>query len=144
MKKLVLTSAVLLVAVAFAAPSAQAQVCIDFDSFCDGLELNASGPPPLLTGTWQNTDCAGTDVPIVGTVDPGNIANACGALGNAEAVGNVSGADWQFVLDRLDGSLDMNMLPGTCWIPGVTYTTSLGACPFKPQRGARPAMSTLQ
>ena len=47
------------------AADAQAiDVCVTFDSFCDGLQLNISGD--AINGEWVNNDCAGARSPVHG------------------------------------------------------------------------------
>ena len=76
--------------------------CFDFDPHCDGLELSRSGDQ--ITGWWRNTDCAGTDVEVVGRL----------VGGEGWVRGEVGGNVWGFVIDGLplDGTMVMYQRTG--------------------------------
>ena len=54
MKRTALICAALMV-MGFLAPVAQAQICIDFINFCDGLEIQLS--EDNFSGIWRNRHC---------------------------------------------------------------------------------------
>lgn len=126
-------------------------LCLDFNDFCDGFELTKWGA--IINGFWRNTDCAGADVEFSLSLIRPRIPSPCGGTGNAAFVCSdnigfppcqVVGADWYFVLDGLDGTMDMGSgnPPGSCWIDQLAYSTIMGPCPFKPEVGERPLSST--
>lgn len=130
MKKQLLTATAALMMLGGAA--ANAQMCVTFEGFCDGLEVNVSGGQ--ISGFWRNTDCAGTDIPVRGTIRGGSAKVACdGAC--------LGGSRWGWVAETtLDGTMDMYTDPGAAgnwsiWIDELAYTTSLGPCPFDPFNG---------
>ena len=97
-------------------------ICFDFDPYCDGLELGKSGKN--IFGYWRNTDCAGTDVEVVGRI-----------VGNEGRVkGDVGGYTWGFLIDGLplDGTLDMYQQSGgwNLWIDELMYNDYNGPCLF--------------
>lgn len=135
---------------------AQAQVCIDFDPFCDGLELTITGN--RITGIWRNANgCDGDDFPVVGVIrdgidnpcglDVGRVGIACEARFGCEIFGD----EWYWVLDgerthwdlgnSNGGGLDP---PGACWLDNIQYHVILGPCPFSQERSGRSLLSTLQ
>lgn len=150
MKKVVLLFVALLIVVGFSTSPAQAQFCLDFDVYCDGLEISVAGSD--LSGFWRNTDCLGTDVSVLGVVRSG-LPSPCGGVTNAgiacDAGVNgceVSGESWIFMIDALDGTMDMGQgFPpnvSQCWIDEMAYNIIMGPCPFQPDKGLRPQMST--
>lgn len=147
MKRALFVFAALLIVVGFSAPAAQAQTCMQFTGFCDGLEVNVSGGS--INGFWRNWDCGGSDSAVVGIIK--SLPSPCGGNANAGVVCDagisgcdVGGSSWAFMLDSLDGSMDManGFPPNTCWIDELAYTTSLGPCPFAQDNGARPRTAT--
>jgi len=118
-KKLLATCCALL----FLAGFAQAQTCFDFNPYCDGLELTATGVN--ITGYWRNTDCAGTDITVVGKVKPS---------GDWYVRGSLVGYLWGFVIDQpLDGTMTMYQNAGAgwnVWIPNLFYDDYAGPCLF--------------
>jgi len=149
MKKIVMFFVALLVVVGVWTPAAQAQFCFQFNDFCDGLEINVAGND--LSGFWRNTDCAGTDVDVLGIIKP--LTSPCGGDANAGiacAAGvngcQVGGLDWIFMIDALDGTMDMGQgFPPSnsqCWIDELGYTMVMGPCPFRPDNGLRPRTAT--
>ena len=97
-------------------------ICFDFDPYCDGLELGKNGKN--IFGYWRNTDCAGTDVEVVGRI-----------VGNEGRVkGDVGGYTWGFLIDGLplDGTLDMYQQSGgwNLWIDELMYNDYNGPCLF--------------
>jgi len=125
-----------------AASAARAQICLDFNPFCDGLELTISGDS--VTGYWRNSDCLGTDLPVVGLIqagipspcpgDPGRMGVACVPEFGCTPGG---GDEWFWVFDKLDGSLDLGHSegggvdpPGACWFDDAPYDIIPGPCAF--------------
>jgi len=100
MKKMLLLIAAVLIIV----PAANAQVCLDFDAFCDGMTLTAGGG--ALNGTWDNYDCAGSSDELNGTLGGGIGRVLCGA-GGAGTCFTGPDSDFGFALDGLDGTMDM-------------------------------------
>lgn len=94
--------------------------CFDFDPYCDGLELGKNGRN--IFGYWRNTDCAGADVEVIGRV--------VGREGRVK--GDVAGYTWGFVIDGLDGTMDMYQQSGgwTLWIDELLYDGYSGPCLF--------------
>lgn len=163
MKKAVFTCAALLAAAAITAPPTDAQVCLDFVVFCDGLELYIDGDE--ISGYWKNVDCKGSDVPVWGIVeeglplpcspgttwqlDPQNQAKA-GVACLPELDCFVFGWEWYFLLDGLDGTLDEGVTqggldpPGACGLDELSYDLLLGPCPFGPEGGGIPSTSAIR
>lgn len=151
MRTSILSGTMLALLLAVGSTPARAQVCLDFTSFCDGLELVVSGND--VSGFWVNTDCAGTDVPIIGR--KGSLANACGAPTNAVGChpnnypgGCVAGANWWFSIDTpVDSTMDMsqgNYPSGSCWISPLSYNLTFGPCGFANNAGEREQSATTQ
>jgi len=144
--------AAVLVVMGFLAPSAQAQTfCLDFDIFCDGLELSIDGD--LITGYWRNRNCDGFDSPVVGLIqddlprpcnpgttkdrDDGQWPGIAGVACTPElGCGEPGAIDYYFVFDGKHSSLDMGRSisdlppPGACFADEVAFTVLLGPCPF--------------
>jgi|GEM_PF-1875876 len=115
------------------AANAQAQFCLDFDGFCDGLELSASGG--AITGDWVSYDCAGSRDAMGGSLSGGTAQVLCGAGGCDTCVVSGAGVNWGFLIDGLDGTMDMFQDLASCtsfspWIDELAYTATPGACTF--------------
>ena len=138
-------------------PAAQAQICIDFTDFCDGLELNIEGNQ--ITGFIRNADCEGLDFAVVGIIRRDAIPSPCGlgvgSVGVAcdERFGcELFGDEWYFVLNEAENNWDLGHVgegdippvPGACWLNDIDYTVILGPCPFLSERSGEPLFSTLQ
>jgi hypothetical protein len=140
MKKLLVTCTALLVLVGLGVTSSFAQICFDFNPYCDGLELSVSGG--TISGYWRNTDCAGTDVPMGGKVKGGSGYAICDYPANPCPVSH----DWAFVIDApLDGTMDMYSNTGsgwTLWIGNLLYDWYTGPCLFAPSQPAPGAHAT--
>ena len=136
MKKLLFVCIALVLVAGFAAPGAEAQTCLKFDAFCDGIQVDSiSGNN--IAASWYNYDCANTWPGMKGKKGQ-SIPNLCpGGNGNAGIVArSVDGSptgDWTFVIDSLDGTFDMNLgvAPTDCWIDELAYTMSMGVCTGK-------------
>ncbi len=106
----------------------EAQTCFDFNPYCDGLELTLTGG--LITGYWRNTDCAGTDVPVVGRVRGGQGEVKCDAATDPCP----SGMTWGFAIDGLplDGTMVMYQYNGgwNVWLDPLYYDDYPGPCLF--------------
>lgn len=132
MKVKVLFLALVVLGLAAPVASAQQTSCIDFDNFCDGMEINVGGG---LSGTWQNTDCAGTDVPFdrVGLVGPGQARMVC------ISGGCPLGIDFLFAVDFPAGTFDLfgfdGINPPFPVQINSPFTLLSGACPFAPGDG---------
>jgi hypothetical protein len=130
MKKLVLACTMLLVVAAISAPKAEAlDKCLKWVQFCDGVHVGGVG---ANQGSWYHFDCA-NDSPM-DVSGGGAYTSNCGTNGKRRLTsnaGNGPGA-YYFIVDLpADGTLDMHqgVYPnGTCWIPGLAYNLSNGAC----------------
>lgn len=135
MKKLVLTCTMLLAIVGFSAPDADAQICLKFTSFCDGIQINSTGGGSI-NADWYHFDCASNAPFTSGVRGSGGdqFNSACGGTGVALInCTNCGGfGDWHFVIDNLnDGTIDManGQYPnGTCWIDELGISIQVGAC----------------
>jgi len=135
MKKLVLTCSALLALVAFSAPNADAQVCLKFTQFCDGIQINSSNGGNV-SADWYHFDCANSTAMTSGFrgKNADVYSDACGgggvALINCTNCGGFG--DWHFVIDNLnDGSIDMvsGQYPGgSCWIDELGISVQIGPC----------------
>lgn len=130
MKKLTGTF-VALVAILLTAPAAQATTlwCVSFDNFCDGIEVLKR--PDMLTGTWQNVDCAGTDATfdLVGILHP--------PAGRAICINDTCpfspDIQWLFALDFVTNTFDLFAFDGLTVTPvqiNQPYTKTDGTCTF--------------
>ena len=118
MKKAALVCGAFLVVAAVTAPAAQTQWTLWFvDHFCDGIQVNEIDDK-RIDAEWLFYDCANNTPMTGGLIAHGLVPNACpGGNGNAviaclarDTCGQlVGGADWFFVLDSLDGTLDINI-----------------------------------
>ena len=131
MKKALIIAAALLVVTAFA-PAANAQSMLEFDAFCDGLSLSAGGG--AVSGEWCSYDCAGSNDAVAGSLTGGVARVLCGAGGCGTCA---VGGDWGFVLDGLDGTMDMYLLDAGCgggdlWIDELAYNVLPGDCSANP------------
>jgi len=125
--------------IALYADAASAQFCVQFDLFCDGLELfSANGE---IEGEWVNYDCNGSREDVEGDfVQFGTARILCGLDGCGNCAVDGEEIDWGFILDGLDGTLDVyvNSSAGVGCSPAdwdlsvdeLTYTVTAGACPF--------------
>ena len=129
MKKVLFGCAAFLLLVA----PASAQLCLDFNDFCDGLELAAPGGG-VIEGDWVSYDCAGSRDDMNGSLSGGQAQVLCGAGGVGTCVVS-PGVDWGFILDGLDGTMDMfsNFNDGSgwnIWIDELAYTNTGAPCTF--------------
>jgi len=135
MKKLVLTCSMLLALVAFSAPNADAQICLKFVSFCDGIQINSTGGGSI-NADWYHFDCANSTPMTSGARGGGSdsFSDACGGSGVALInCTNCGGfGDWHFVIDNpVDSSIDMvsGQYPGgSCWIDELATAVQIGPC----------------
>ena len=117
--------------------------CIQFDGFCDGFEVSAILADKMVVGTWQNYDCAGSDVPMLGgfTKGPPRRNYMMGDIG-VFAPGDI----FLFTLEVDGGTFDLwnHQADGTLtqFQDDITYTFSPGACPFRPE-GGLPAITAV-
>jgi hypothetical protein len=136
MKKLALTCSMLLALVAFNAPDADAQVCLKFTAFCDGIQINGT-TGGAIDADWYHFDCANSTPMTDGRRGGGGgdvVTSPCG--GSANALINCTNCggfgDWHFAVDGIaDGTIDMGngQYPnGVCWIDELGTTVQLGAC----------------
>lgn len=149
----------------FGAPATDAQICLDFVSFCDGLELNFDGD--VITGWWRNaTGCDGEDMPVAGLIadlprvpcPPGNSLERDNPQGRGRAIVacvpeidcNLLNDEWYFVFDRMDGTVDLGHVelslppPGACWNDEIEYDLLLGPCPLFAPGVGKSLLSTVQ
>lgn len=134
MKKLTIL-AVLVLALAVV-PAAQA-TCVDFDSFCDGLELTKAGN--ILYGSWQNVDCAGTDLVAMGELHSGTASVVPDGL---LALFGIAG---EVVINAGAGTAEIWIYDGVnpaTLVNTTTVTITGGTCPFK-QAGGRSVLGGM-
>ena len=144
MKKLSLVIAVLAIGAVLSVLPAQAQekvdpfapditfpICLDFDNFCDGIEMSNIAADNMVVAAWKGYDCAGTDGPMLGgfTKGPPRRAYIMGDKG-VLAPGDIFVFTFEVDLGTFDlwhqdssGSLTQSL-------DDEPYTASLGACPF--------------
>jgi hypothetical protein len=109
--------------------------CFAWANYCDGLELSLNMQTNVITGSWINTDCAGTDVPITwGKRMNGPVGYGGYVLATLPAL---PGYNWAFFIDwPVDGTCDMYLDQGSgygIWIDELAYNLSAGPCPFAVQ-----------
>lgn len=146
MKKFLFVMVALVVVAGMAVP-AQAQQCLKWTAFCDGIQVD-SVAGGNITAQWYHWDCAsnlnmtggkvGISAPNLCAGGNGNAAIVCNGLGGCAPIGS-----WTFTIDTLDGTLDMNggFPPTSCWIDELAYTKTAGACTGGPQ-GNGPQVSS--
>jgi hypothetical protein len=137
MKKLALTCSLFLALGAFTAPDADAQVCLKFTQFCDGIQINET-VGGNIDADWYHFDCVNTQPMSSGQRGVGKdaIANPCsGGDGNALiSCASCPGlpGDFYFIIDGInDGTFDaaLGLYPnGSCFFDEVGFTLQLGAC----------------
>jgi hypothetical protein len=126
----------LLALVAFSAPDADAQVCLKFTAFCDGIQINGTGGGGI-NADWYHFDCANNTPFTDGQRGGGGrdvVNSPCGGTGvallNCDNCGGFG--DFHFVIDNLnDGTIDMGQgqYPnGSCWIDELGVSLQMGAC----------------
>ncbi len=126
MKKTFALSTLILCLLAFGATDAQAG-CLVFDGFCDGLELfKDPSDPELLTGSWQNFDCAGSDAPVIGS----NLNKV-----SISETTIIPGTKLHLVIDKVAGTVDLwawDMVSPPFVLATTTFTWTGGAavCAF--------------
>jgi len=123
-----IVTAVLLLAPATPA----AAFCLDFNGFCDGLELFSSGG--VITGEWVSYDCDGSRDTMTGALNGGAAQIVCGADGCDSCVVTGPGVNWGFLAVSLDGTLEMFRDEASCgdfqlWLR-LEYTGRPGVCDF--------------
>jgi hypothetical protein len=122
------------------APAQAATFCVDFDFFCDGLQLTTNTTAPLLTGTWENWDCAGSTAPV-----QGNFAVPDGSQYRVHCndAGCPSGEQWLFTLTAFQLGFTFDLLQLNPLIPfqiDSPYTVTSGACAFTgTEKGSSPS-----
>ena len=135
MKKILFVCVALVLVAGFATPAAEAQQCLKWDAFCDGVQIDLIAGD-TISASWYNYDCANSWPGMIGKVGiPGGV-NGCAGSGNAAVLSRTSDGspvgDYTFIIDSLDGTIDMNqgVPPGAlgCRIDELAYTHSLGAC----------------
>jgi hypothetical protein len=116
------------------AGAANAQTCLQFDNFCDAVQLDAIGEFGIQA-QWSSWDCAGSDAPMVG-----------GRFGNGGAFGIVTctdascpfGEDWVFGLAFPIASFWLSSITtGQVFVVEGPYTQIAGACTNAPNRSGR-------
>ena len=138
MKKLALTCSVFLALVAFGAPDADAQVCLKFTQFCDGIQINSTGGGNI-DADWYHFDCANSQPMTSGQRGGGGgdvIANPCSGGDGVALISCVScpglPADFYFIIDSLnDGTIDgaIGQYPnGTCFFDEIGVSLQVGPC----------------
>lgn len=133
MKRVALVCAMVLVVAVVASRRAHAQGGLCFVGRCDCIQID-SIDGKRIEAQWLFYDCANNTPMTGGLIARGLVPNACpGGNGNAiiaclarDTCGQLLGGDWFFVLDSLDGTLDLNMGDPlgehTCAIDEMPYT----------------------
>ena len=133
MKKALLTCTMLLAIVGFSASDAQAQFCLNFVVFCDGIQIDDVANR-VINAQWYHYDCAHNATFTTGSKGEARVFNNCpGGNGNGrvQCVNCAGLGDWYFVIDSFDGTVDMHkgQYPGgECWIDELAYRIQLGEC----------------
>lgn len=132
MKKLLLV--VLTVSFGTVLPAVAQMGCVNFDNFCDALELEMNGTS--IVGTWVSYDCAGSNGEIDGFINDGNASTFC--VGNCP-----SGNDYVFTVARSTFDLLQRVEMGDFDLiqDNSPWTLTDGACPTEPIEGE---VSTIQ
>ena len=141
MRKLTALLAALMLT-AFGATSANAQICLSFapGGFCDGLTLQAVGGG-VVSGTWENYDCGGSEATIVGVVfggQPGAVFVNCipGVCELADVIGQGIFGPALFPIATFTIYFD----DGT-FLNSTLFDVSPGVCPFGPNERSTPFIS---
>ena len=157
MKKLALTCSMFMALVAFSTSNADAQVCLKFVQFCDGVQINGT-TGGVISADWYHFDCANSQPFSSGQRGGGGgdvITNGCG--GGSVAMVQCTAADcpglpadFYFAIDNLnDGTIDMNIGQhpnGSCFIDELGVSVQIGACTGLRLKGETQAQarSTIQ
>lgn len=134
MKKLLLVA--LVVSFGLVVPVAAQMGCVNFDLFCDALELEMDGVN--IVGTWVSWDCAGSSVPLDGFIDDGDATVFC-----LESNDCPNGNSYVFTIGRSTFDLLERVGEGNYDLlqDNTPWTFSDGACPTEPVDGL---VSTVQ
>ena len=141
MRKLAMALAITTLSIGAATPAAPdaGGWCVNFDNFCDGLQLYAAPDGVHLTGTWENWDCAGSNPPINGNLSgDGLVSVVCGDVATCPL-----GYVVLFKLERSSNTFDMFAWDGVN-PPFVVqfnspYTLAPGACNFTDDKTGIPS-----
>ncbi|MEO0973011.1 MAG: hypothetical protein AAFX85_07935 [Pseudomonadota bacterium] len=129
--------AALLIPIALAVSStANAQFCIDFDLFIDGITVRI-GSEGVISAVWQNYDGLGSQAPMVGFTDAGGGANVL-VCSDASCP---FGQQYAFYIAYPVQSFWLFDL--TNGVPIVTqspFSLSGGACTFGPEAEGTPSL----
>ncbi|MEL7451186.1 MAG: hypothetical protein AAFN78_18375 [Pseudomonadota bacterium] len=118
-------------------------LCVSFEpsGFCDGLQLTTVPGTPLLVGTWDNYDCAGSNAPMQAFFRPqGNVLALCtdpGCLFEGDWLFRLNLPTQTFSLARFDGT------PALIQPPGTAMSVTPGLCPFRATEGGVSSRSLL-
>jgi hypothetical protein len=126
---------------ALASAPAQAETwCVHFSGFCDGLQLSTTDSP-LITGTWENWDCGGSQATISGSFlvnDGSRYRVVCsGSDSNCP-----SAEQWLFSLTafQLGFTFDLVQLnPNVVFLIDSPYSVTPGACSLAGSESSTPS-----
>jgi hypothetical protein len=107
------------------ATSANAQSCIDFVDFCDGVQVTFG--PQFVAGTWESYDCAGSTWPVQGF----RVAGGAGAAIVCSEGGCFTGFEVLLSANFPQARIDLYDLFGN-FLNTTPITVTPGACPFGP------------
>ena len=122
------------------APAQAATFCVDFDFFCDGLELTTNQTAPLLSGQWVNWDCAGATAQVQGgfVVPDGSAYRVVCNTPDCP-----SAEDWLFTLSAFQAGFTFDLIqldPPIVFQVNSPYTVTSGACAFTgSEKGSSPS-----
>ena len=115
-------------------PDVSYPFCLDFVNFCDGIEISNIAADKMVVATWQNYDCAGSDVPMLGgfTKGPPRRSWVMGDIG-VFAPGDI----FVFTLEVDFGTFDLwnHDAAGNLFQfqDNQPYAFIPGGCPFRPE-----------
>jgi len=124
-------------------PDVTFPICLDFVNFCDGIEMSAILADKMVVATWQNHDCAGSDLPMLGGFTKGPPRRAYISGGSVFVPGSIFTFTFEIDLGTVDLWFQDTAGNLTQFQNDQPYTATLGACPFRPDAGL-PASTAVE
>jgi hypothetical protein len=113
------------------AGAANAQTCLQFDNFCDAIQINGISEAGI-SAEWSSWDCAGSDAPMQGFLTGGRATLVCSDAACP------FGDDWAYaVAFPISAFWLYSITQGTLFQSQSPYTQIPGACTNAPVGNAR-------
>ena len=133
MRKLVLPFALIVLAFSGAA---NAQFCINFDNFSDGISMTI-GVEGVISAVWENHDGAGAEAPMLGFTQVAGSANVLVCSDPSCPRGNQYAF---FIAYPIRSFWLYDLTNGTSVVAESPFSLSGGACPFGPVEEGVPSV----